>query len=172
MFIPDPNFFHPGSRFLIKEFKYFNPKIVSKLSEISSGLLIPDLDPNFLPIPDPGVIKAPDPVSWTLLHRYLRRMVRSLTSALMSLPAAYPLVKRMDTRHSVSVTSRRTGRVRWGGDEERREASQQIRIPPDPLVALDSSFEIRNEPAKQHLLTLGRLLPIQIKRGTLWVELL
>jgi hypothetical protein len=30
--IPDPNFFHPGSRICIKEFKYFNPKkMVSKL---------------------------------------------------------------------------------------------------------------------------------------------
>jgi hypothetical protein len=33
--IPDPTFFHPGSRILIKEFKYFNPKkgkkMVSKL---------------------------------------------------------------------------------------------------------------------------------------------
>jgi hypothetical protein len=26
IFIPDPNFFHPGSWILIKEFKYFNPK--------------------------------------------------------------------------------------------------------------------------------------------------
>jgi hypothetical protein len=26
MFIPDPNFFHPGSWIRIKEFKYFNPK--------------------------------------------------------------------------------------------------------------------------------------------------
>jgi hypothetical protein len=39
MFIPDPNFSipDPGStrfRIRIKEFKYFNPKIVSKLSEI------------------------------------------------------------------------------------------------------------------------------------------
>jgi hypothetical protein len=34
MFIPDTDFFHPGSRIRIKEFKYFNPKIVSKLSEI------------------------------------------------------------------------------------------------------------------------------------------
>jgi hypothetical protein len=24
--IPDPNFFHPGSRIRIKEFKYFNPQ--------------------------------------------------------------------------------------------------------------------------------------------------
>jgi hypothetical protein len=33
--IPDPNFLHPGSRILIKEFKYFDPKkpkkMVSKL---------------------------------------------------------------------------------------------------------------------------------------------
>jgi hypothetical protein len=29
--IPDQNFSVPGSRIRIKEFKYFNPKIVSKL---------------------------------------------------------------------------------------------------------------------------------------------
>jgi hypothetical protein len=34
IFIPDPNFSHPGSLIRIKEFKYFNPKIVSKISEI------------------------------------------------------------------------------------------------------------------------------------------
>jgi hypothetical protein len=45
--IPDPKFFHPGSRIRIKEFKYFNPKIVSKL-------FIPDPDPDFLPIPNSG----------------------------------------------------------------------------------------------------------------------
>jgi hypothetical protein len=54
MVILDPNFFdpglririffHPGSRIRIKEFKYFNPKIVCKPSEIRSGLFIPDLD--------------------------------------------------------------------------------------------------------------------------------
>jgi hypothetical protein len=33
--------------------------MVSKLSEIGSGLFIPD--PDFLPIPDPGIKKAPDP---------------------------------------------------------------------------------------------------------------
>jgi casein kinase II subunit beta len=38
-----------SSRIHIKEFKYFNPKIVSKLSEIRSG------------IPDPRFKKAPDP---------------------------------------------------------------------------------------------------------------
>ncbi len=32
MFIPDPTFFHPGSRgILIKEFKYFNPKTSKKM---------------------------------------------------------------------------------------------------------------------------------------------
>jgi hypothetical protein len=34
MFLPDPNFSHSGSRIRIKEFNYFNPKIVSKPSEI------------------------------------------------------------------------------------------------------------------------------------------
>jgi hypothetical protein len=65
-FIPDPNFFYPGTRvkkipgswiwirIRIKEFKYFNPKMVSKLSEILSVMFIPDPDFDFLPIPDPG----------------------------------------------------------------------------------------------------------------------
>jgi hypothetical protein len=44
-FNPGSKFFHPGSRIHIKEFKYFNPKIiVSKLWEILSGLFIPDPD--------------------------------------------------------------------------------------------------------------------------------
>ncbi len=77
MFISDadPNFFsHPGSEFFpyqsrirIKECKYFkinfNQKIVSKVSEIWSWLSIP---PDFLPIPDPGVKKAPDPIRNTV----------------------------------------------------------------------------------------------------------
>ncbi len=46
--IPNPYFFHPESRIRIKEFKYFNPKIVSKLSVIWSGLFIPD------PVPGSG----------------------------------------------------------------------------------------------------------------------
>jgi hypothetical protein len=58
--IPDPIFSPPDPRLkrfriLIKEFKYLKTKIVSKLSEISSGMFIPDLDIGFLPIPDPGV---------------------------------------------------------------------------------------------------------------------
>ncbi len=59
MFIPDPTFFHPESEFFpslicIKEFKYFNPKMVSKLQEIWSRFFNPDPDPDFLPISDPG----------------------------------------------------------------------------------------------------------------------
>ncbi len=66
MFIRDPNFFHPGSRvkkipgslirirIRIKEFKYFNLKNCSTLSEIRSKLFMPDTDLDFLPIPDPG----------------------------------------------------------------------------------------------------------------------
>ncbi len=49
MFIPDPNFFHPGSRIRIKEFKFSTQKIVHKLTEIWSGLFIPDPDPDFYP---------------------------------------------------------------------------------------------------------------------------
>jgi hypothetical protein len=57
MFIPDPNFFHPGSRIRIKEFKYFNPKkwfLSSRKYDLgcSSPIQIPDPDPDFLPIPD------------------------------------------------------------------------------------------------------------------------
>ncbi len=46
--IPDLNFFSfpgPGSRMHIKEFKYFNQKMVSQLSEIWSRFSIPDPDP-------------------------------------------------------------------------------------------------------------------------------
>ena len=42
MFIPDLNFFHSGSRIRIKEFKYFKPNVVSKLSELKC-----DPDPDF-----------------------------------------------------------------------------------------------------------------------------
>ncbi len=60
MFIPDPGneFFHPGSQIHIKD-----QKIVSKLLEIWSGLSIPDSDPDFLPIPDPGSRVQKDPGS-------------------------------------------------------------------------------------------------------------
>jgi hypothetical protein len=54
--IPDPNFF--PARIHIKEFKILTQKIVSKLSELLSGLFIPDTDPGFLTIPDPGVKKG------------------------------------------------------------------------------------------------------------------
>jgi hypothetical protein len=65
--IPDPNCLHPGSRILIKEFKYFNPKkakkwfLSSKKYYPGCSSRIPDPDADFLPsrIPDPGVKKAP-----------------------------------------------------------------------------------------------------------------
>jgi hypothetical protein len=73
MFIPDPTFFHPGSEFFhpgyrirIKEFKFFNPKkwflSPRKYDPVCSSQ-IPDPDPYFLTIPDPGsgVKKASDP---------------------------------------------------------------------------------------------------------------
>ncbi len=61
--IQDPNLFHPGSEFFpprirVKEFKYSNPKIVSKLSEIWSRLFIPDPDPVFYPSRIQGDKKA------------------------------------------------------------------------------------------------------------------
>ncbi len=95
---PDQNFFHAGSEFFpcwipvsgskrsriqirIEEFKYFNPKIGSKLLEIWSGLFIPDRIPNpnldFCP---PGSriqlgskrhrISDPDPKHWGGVKSY------------------------------------------------------------------------------------------------------
>ncbi len=49
---------NPGSA--SKNFSILTKKTVSKLSEIWSGLFIPDPDPDFLPIPDP-IKMAPDP---------------------------------------------------------------------------------------------------------------
>jgi hypothetical protein len=62
MFIPDLNFFHPESRIRITEFKYFNAKQLF----LSSRKNDPGCSPRiriliFLPIPDPGIKKAPDP---------------------------------------------------------------------------------------------------------------
>jgi hypothetical protein len=54
--IPDPGF--PS-----KNLSILTQKMVSVLSELWSGMFIPDPDPYFYPsrIPDPGVKKAPDP---------------------------------------------------------------------------------------------------------------
>ncbi len=64
--IPDPIFFHSGSRIRIKEFKYFNPKkwfLSSRKYDQGSSSRIRIL--TFYPsrIPDPGVKKASDPGS-------------------------------------------------------------------------------------------------------------
>jgi hypothetical protein len=75
--IPDLNFFHPRSWIpeRIKEFKYFNQKKWFLSSQkydpsFTSRIRIPNLDPDFLPIPDPnsgsqilnpGIKKALDP---------------------------------------------------------------------------------------------------------------
>jgi hypothetical protein len=71
MFIPDPNFFHRGSQFFpflihIKEFRHFSPKklfLSTRKYDLGclSEIRIPDPNPEFLSIPDPGVKKAPDP---------------------------------------------------------------------------------------------------------------
>ncbi len=47
-------FFHPGSWIPDMHQRNSAQKMVSKISEIRSGLFIPDPDPDFLPIPDPG----------------------------------------------------------------------------------------------------------------------
>jgi hypothetical protein len=61
---------YPGSGFFpfrirIKEFKYFNPKKLFLRSrkndpDCSSLMRIPDTDPDFLPIPEPGVKNTQD----------------------------------------------------------------------------------------------------------------
>ncbi len=72
MIIPDPNFFIPNPRsktFRIpyphqKSYVLLTKKIVCKLSEIWSGMFIPDPDLDFLlRIPNPGGKKAPLPGS-------------------------------------------------------------------------------------------------------------
>ncbi len=63
MLIPDPNFFHPGYRIRIKEFKYFNPKncfqALGNMIRCSFRILIFYQSRN----PNRGVKKAPDPGS-------------------------------------------------------------------------------------------------------------
>ncbi len=49
VFTPDPNFNHPGSA--SNNLSILTQKIVSKLSEIWSGLFIPDSDPDFFTQP-------------------------------------------------------------------------------------------------------------------------
>ncbi len=72
MFIPDPKFSipDPGSR--IKKIpatkkSSITHKSVTMLSEIWNKIFIPDSDPDFfqfwIPDPDPGAKKAPDPGS-------------------------------------------------------------------------------------------------------------
>jgi len=64
MFIPDPNFSIPDPHQRI--LSILTQKLFIKLSESWSVLFIPDPDPDFLPISDPGVKEAPDPGSATL----------------------------------------------------------------------------------------------------------
>jgi hypothetical protein len=64
--IPDPGVKKiPGSgtASASKNLSILTQKCVSKLSEISSGMFIPDPDLDFLPIPDPEIKKTPDPGS-------------------------------------------------------------------------------------------------------------
>ncbi len=86
IFIPDPNIFHPGSRvkkksrilIRIKEFKYFNPRnlsiltqnIVSKISEIWYKILSRIRDLDFYPsrIRDPGATRHRIRIRSTDLH--------------------------------------------------------------------------------------------------------
>jgi hypothetical protein len=80
VFIPDPDYSlpDPGSKWYgipdpqKRGNVFLTQKIVYNFSEIWSRMFIPDLDQildmdlDFLPLPDPGIIKAPDPGSGTL----------------------------------------------------------------------------------------------------------
>jgi hypothetical protein len=118
--IPDPTFSHPRSR--IRTFSIPDPGSASKNLSIflssrkydsgcSSRILDPDAD--FLPIPDPGVKKAPDPGSGsaTLLNTYLcdfhlRRKWRLTT---------YLCDFHLRRRWRPTTLRRRTCWVTWGG---------------------------------------------------------
>ncbi len=79
MFIPDTNFFHPGFlikgqkdsriRIQIKKKLKLTQKNFSKLSEIWSGMFIPDPDPGTgSPDPEP----TSDPQHWLYIYRMMR----------------------------------------------------------------------------------------------------
>ncbi len=78
---PGSELFPSGSRIRIKEFEYFNPKkwfLSSRKYDPGCSSRIPDPDPDFLPILDPGVKKAPDPGSGTLVDLVRIRLRRSV----------------------------------------------------------------------------------------------
>jgi hypothetical protein len=80
--IPDPNFFHPGSRISIEEFEYFNPILLLKISVADPGCSSRIRILTFYPsrIPDPGVKKAPDPKSLLNISLLVRRLSRFMTA--------------------------------------------------------------------------------------------
>jgi hypothetical protein len=72
MYIPDPNFFHPGSLDMdpvsaSKNSSFLTQNIVSKLSECSSRIRILIFYPS--QIPDPGNKKALDSGSGSIVYR-------------------------------------------------------------------------------------------------------
>jgi hypothetical protein len=97
MFIPDPNFFQPGSKFFpsqirIKEFKYFSPKEwflssgnMIRVVHPESGSRIRIFYTNMIRVvhpgsgflPDPGVNIAPDRGSAALLPREETNLMRN-----------------------------------------------------------------------------------------------
>jgi hypothetical protein len=114
---PDPDFFHPGSRICIKEFKYFSLKKwfqSSRKSRSRSGLFISDLDPDFLPIQDPRVKKVPDPGSGsaTLQNSIWKPQVSSLRRLCPETSTKLYVVMNSTARQRKHGPQRRR---RWGG---------------------------------------------------------
>ncbi len=76
-FIPDPNFFHPGFRIRIKEFKYFGPKngfkaLGSMIAVVHLACRILTLYPSWIP----GSKRHLDPRSATLPPSSYRRSLQ------------------------------------------------------------------------------------------------
>ncbi len=68
-------------------------KIISKLSEIWSGMFIPDPDLDFLPIPDPGHTKELDPVSESAtLPKYVKVYISWATKVMFPHTVGYGII--------------------------------------------------------------------------------
>ncbi len=117
--IPDPNFSipDPGSKRLGSRIRnphqsiFFNPKIVSKLTEIWYGMFIPDPDLDFLPNQDLGFwiqgskrhrIPDPDPQHWLPVPPYRYRLCHTSSPipVFRSTMVFIPLIHQVSVRYS------------------------------------------------------------------------
>jgi hypothetical protein len=110
--ILDPNTYFPSRIRIfirIQEFQYFNPKkCFFKLSEIWSGLFIPDPDPEFFTHPGSRIKKAPDPGSASVI------LLAVVWFGSSSTPS---LVNKLDRQHSGRLRKRDDLLTGGGGEE-------------------------------------------------------